>query len=195
MMFSRYCQYAFLLSFCSLRLVSLYWSVFFLHGCCFIFLKYLFLLVMRDFISLFTQGSLHLELFIIFVGIDWFIISKTFSLKLFHSWSTVKSCSFNCFSMSMLLSFSFISSVFTLFYWYTFLGGLFIFLGLILASTYTISWSDIPGIISTLLISELLLVKNTNSCCIITNIQIASQNILHSIDPLSALFLDMTLFI
>jgi hypothetical protein len=46
-----------------------------------------------------------------------------------------------------------------------------------------------------LLISELLLVKNTNSCCIITNIQIASQNILHSIDPLSALFLDMTLFI
>ena len=192
MIFSRYCQYAFLLSFCSLRLVSLYWSVFFLHGCCFIFLKYLFLLVMRDFISLFTQGSLHLELFIIFIGIDWFIISKTFSLKLFH---TFKSCSFNCFSMSMLLSFSFISSVFTLFYWYTFLGGLFIFLGLILASTYTISWSDIPGIISTLLISELLLVKNTNSCCIITNIQIASQNILHSIDPLSALFLDMTLFI
>jgi hypothetical protein len=32
--------------------------------------------------------------------------------------------------------------------------------GLILASTYTISWSDIPGITSTLLISELLLVKN-----------------------------------
>ena len=195
MHFSGWNCIPFLLSFCSLRLVSLYWSVFFLHGCCFIFLKYLFLLVMRDFISLFTQGSLHLELFIIFVGIDWFIISKTFSLKLFHSWSTVKSCSFNCFSMSMLLSFSFISSVFTLFYWYTFLGGLFIFLGLILASTYTISWSDIPGIISTLLISELLLVKNTNSCCIITNIQIASQNILHSIDPLSALFLDMTLFI
>jgi 1,4-dihydroxy-2-naphthoate octaprenyltransferase len=47
-----------------------------------------------------------------------------------------------------------------LFYWYTFLGGLFIFLGLILTSTYTISWSDIPGIISTLLISELLLVNN-----------------------------------
>jgi hypothetical protein len=37
---------------------------------------------------------------------------------------------------------------------------LFTFLGLILASTYTISWSDIPGITSTLLISELLLVKN-----------------------------------
>jgi hypothetical protein len=89
MIFSRYCQYAFLLSFCSLRLVSLYWSVFFLHGCCFIFLKYSFLLVVRDFISLFIQGSLRLELFIIFVGIDWFIMSKTFSLKLFHSWSTV----------------------------------------------------------------------------------------------------------
>jgi hypothetical protein len=50
--------------------------------------------------------------------------------------------------------------VFALLYWYTFLGGLFTFLGLILASTYTISWSDIPGITSTLLISELLLVKN-----------------------------------
>ena len=62
--------------------------------------------------------------------------------------------------MSMLLSFSFNSSVFALLYWYTFLGGLFTFLGLILASTYTISWSDIPGIISTLLISELLLVNN-----------------------------------
>jgi hypothetical protein len=36
----------------------------------------------------------------------------------------------------------------------------FTFLGLILALTYTISWSDIPGITSTLLISELLLVKN-----------------------------------
>ena len=47
----------------------------------------------------------------------------------------------------------FLSSVFALLYWYTFLG-------LILASTYTISWSDISGIISTLLISELLLVKN-----------------------------------
>jgi hypothetical protein len=39
--------------------------------------------------------------------------------------------------------------MFALLYWYTFLG-------LILASAYTISWSDIPGIISTLLISELL---------------------------------------
>jgi hypothetical protein len=35
--------------------------------------------------------------------------------------------------------------VFALLYCYTFLGGLFTFLGLILASTYTISWSDIPG--------------------------------------------------
>jgi hypothetical protein len=109
MMFSRYCQYAFLLSFCSLRLVSLYWSVFFLHGCCFIFLEYLFLLVMRDFISLFTQGSLRLELFIIFVGIDWFIMSKTFSLKLFHSWSIqldlVLSIAFLCLCFWVFLLF------------------------------------------------------------------------------------------
>jgi hypothetical protein len=50
--------------------------------------------------------------------------------------------------------------VFALLYWYTFLGGLFTFLGLILASTHTIVWSDKPGISYTLLISELLLVKN-----------------------------------
>jgi hypothetical protein len=53
--------------------------------------------------------------------------------KLPWSLSTFKSCSFNCFSMSMFLSFSFNSSVFALLYWYTFLGGLFTFLGLILA--------------------------------------------------------------
>ena len=45
----------------------------------------------------------------------------------------------------------------------TFLGGLTTFLGFKLASMYTISWSEIPGITSILFISELLLVKNKSS--------------------------------
>ena len=55
--------------------MSLYCCIVFVFLCWFIFLYSLFLFLIRDFISLLIQGSFLLELFIILVGINSFMMS------------------------------------------------------------------------------------------------------------------------
>ena len=117
--------------------------------CC--LLKCIFCFLMRPLIFLVTQGFCGLFPRSILEGNYFPISDSVFFLKVVQRYSVSSDSAFCWNSCRAARNFFFIPSLSAFLYWITFLGGIFDFMGQRLDSIKTDSCSDIPGIVSTLL--------------------------------------------